>query len=118
MLTEAERRNSIIPTNSPRSNTTCASEDIKNLIDTREPCSGNTALHWASKFGVRSSYKTLYIDLIFIVALAHIFKNVYTLCILKNTNLIHLLIGKHRANPNARSRGGYTPLMLAAIHQR
>ena len=46
MLTEAERRNSTIPAN------TCASEDIKNLIDTREPCSGNTALHWASKFGV------------------------------------------------------------------
>ena len=25
---------------------------IKQIINTREPCSGNTALHWASKYGV------------------------------------------------------------------
>lgn len=25
---------------------------IKQLINTREPCSGNTALHWAAKYGV------------------------------------------------------------------
>ena len=32
--------------------------------------------------------------------------------------MIHLLIGRYRMDVNVRTRGGYTPLMLAAIHKR
>jgi hypothetical protein len=35
-----------------------------------------------------------------------------------NDGLIHLLIGRYRMEVNLRTRGGYTPLMLAAIHKR
>ena len=61
-------------------------EDIMRLASTREPGSGNSALHWACKFG--------------------------------NMQLVHLLLGRHRAPVNTRSRGGYTPLMTAAIYRQ
>ena len=32
--------------------------------------------------------------------------------------LVHLLIGRYRMNPNVRTRGGYTPLMLIAMYRR
>ena len=49
MLSEAEKKhlNNISVNDKEQSN-----KAIKGLISTREPCSGNTALHWASKYGV------------------------------------------------------------------
>jgi ankyrin repeat protein len=35
-----------------------------------------------------------------------------------NDAMVHLLIGRYRMNPNIRTRGGYTPLMLAAMHRK
>ena len=35
-----------------------------------------------------------------------------------NDGLIHLLIGRYRMEVDVRTRGGYTPLMLAAAHKR
>ena len=73
-------------------------------------------------FEIRGNVKVQNIVLQNLVRYINIYKRQhFKLCYilnLKNTNLIHLLIGKYRAGINPRSRGGYTPLMLAAIHQR
>ena len=51
MLSEADGK--ALTTRSPENEETVGSnESVKQLINTREPCSGNTALHWASKYGV------------------------------------------------------------------
>ena len=50
MLTEAEGKHpSVISSDNEKR---VLNESVKQLIITREPCSGNTALHWASKYGV------------------------------------------------------------------
>ena len=50
MLTEAEG-NVQLSTGSPGERNV-TNEAIKKLLTIREPCSGNTALHWAAKHGV------------------------------------------------------------------
>ena len=51
MLTEAEGKVQLSTgSGTPERNTT--NEAIKKLLSVTEPCSGNTALHWASKHGV------------------------------------------------------------------
>ena len=52
MLTEAEGRVQLTTGSPAERNVT--NEAIKTLLTTTEPCSGNTALHWASKHGVAS----------------------------------------------------------------
>ena len=53
MLTEAEDRHANFSVADEKFR---FHEGIKQLINTRDPCSGNTALHWASKYGVRSMF--------------------------------------------------------------
>ena len=51
MLTEAEGKR--LTAHSPENEEKIDSnESLKQLLNTREPCSGNTALHWACKYGV------------------------------------------------------------------
>ena len=50
MLTEAEGKVQLTTGSPAERNVT--NEAIKKLLTTTEPCSGNTALHWASKHGV------------------------------------------------------------------
>ena len=52
MLTEAEQKRVTIHSFSPDNKNTISNEAVIQLINTREPCSGNTALHWAAKHGV------------------------------------------------------------------
>ena len=50
MLTEAEAKHLSVSSSGKGQN--IPNESVKQLINTREPCSGNTALHWAAKYGV------------------------------------------------------------------
>ena len=56
------------------------------LVVTREPSSGYTALHWAAKLG--------------------------------SLELVKLMAGTYMMDPDVRTRGGYTPLMLAALGKK
>lgn len=76
------------------------------IVRTRDPSTGYTVLHWAARFGF----------LIYLYNFSNWIK-IYVVCLRKgNTGLIHQLIGRHGMDVNLRTRGGYTPLMLAAIH--
>ena len=39
-------------------------------------------------------------------------------CKYGNTAMVDVLVGKYGASVNAKSRGGYTPLSMAALHQK
>ena len=56
MLTEAERKHVHSHSNSPDKTKNISNDAVNQLIHTREPCSGNTALHWASKYGVNKMF--------------------------------------------------------------